>query len=76
MTRWLLWAGLVAGVGMIVVGSVADPFSLPFPDYEDLPEATRQAYEARAEAMRRLRWGGAGVVAFALMAMLARRLRR
>lgn len=48
-------ASLLLGLGTWCLGSVLDPFSIPFQDYESIPREQQITYEQRAMRMQSLR---------------------
>lgn len=60
---------LLFGLGLACLSVVFDPFSLPFQDYDQMPPAAQQAYEARSAFMQILRLAGCGISLLALISL-------
>ncbi len=56
---------LAVGLGLVCVGLVFDPFSLPFQDYEQMPLEMQQMYETRAIWMQGIRLVGGAIAILA-----------
>ncbi|NTU84755.1 MAG: hypothetical protein HGA45_36225 [Chloroflexales bacterium] len=64
-TRWFLIAAalaLVAGLAVLLLGAVADPFAVPFQDYAAMPADQQAAYERQAALMSVVRWFGLALI--------------
>lgn len=58
------------GLGIVCVGFVMDPFSLPFQDFEQMPLEYRQVYETRSIIAQVARLAGGGLAGLSLPAIL------
>lgn len=62
---------LLLGLSSVCVGLIADPFSLPFQDFSQMPLEDQIAYQARSEAMRIVRLAGGCVSVIAILTLMA-----
>lgn len=67
--------GIVLGIVLVIYGAIVDPFSIPFQDYEQLPEQVRLEYELRSSEAKLFQAFGAIVCALSVMVLLFKKFK-